>query len=380
MPTCYSEPIRQRSWNIPPREWLKQAAIFGANVCREGLLTNRISAAICVPVRNEEAALPDLLEALRALRIDGVGLTLCLLFDDCIDGSEAIAKQFAPKLPFPILSQAHNGKGAASAGRARRAAMALGQHTIAAAPDAVLLTTDADSCPREDWVHAALRALAVADVAAGRIVRMNSERDPAQCRVERYFDCLHAYRRLVDPVPWDAAPGCHFGGGANLAIRADAYRLIGGFKPIASGEDARFLDDASRAGFRVRRDPSMVVTTSSRRVGRVHGGLATALETLASGVSPMVASPSAAIWQYELHAAARKTFAMLNDVSARETFGSMIELSADHILGVGRDCPNAEAFAMRIVPSRQGHDVLISLADAEAMLADFERGSWRGAA
>ena len=47
-------------------------------------------------------------------------------------------------------------------------------------------------------------------------------------------------------------------------------------------------------------------------------------------------------------------------------------LSADHILGVARDCPNGEAFAMRIVPAPMAHDAMVSLATAEDRLGELE--------
>jgi hypothetical protein len=124
----------------------------------------------------------------------------------------------------------------------------------------------------------------------------------------------------------------------------------------------------------------MVVATSSRRIGRAEGGLATALATLATWGAPRVAPPTAAVWQYERHAAARATFANLPDAAARETFGRSIGVTGDHVLGVARDCPNAEAFAIRIVPAAPDHAELVPLATAEAMLADLERTWCRGAA
>ncbi|MFV3517307.1 hypothetical protein ACNJD8_22105, partial [Mycobacterium tuberculosis] len=93
-----------------------------------------------------------------------------------------------------------------------------------------------------------------------------------QSRVERYYDGLYRYRRFLDPVSWESDDCHHFGGGANLAVRASAYRAIGGFKVLPVGEDATLLDDAARAGFRVRRDSAMSVVTSSRRDGRTEGG------------------------------------------------------------------------------------------------------------
>ena len=45
-----------------------------------------------------------------------------------------------------------------------------------------------------------------------------------------------------------------------------------------------------------------------------------------------------------------------------------IGLTMDHLLGVARDCPNAEAFAMRVVPTPPGGMRQAPLAIAEAAL------------
>ena len=56
-------------------------------------------------------------------------------------------------------------------------------------------------------------------------------------------------------------------------------------------------------------------------------------------------------------------------VAAR--FGDRIGLTGDHVIGVARDCPNAEAFAMRVVPALP--DIPdVTLAAAEQALATLE--------
>jgi hypothetical protein len=238
--------------------------------------------------------------------------------------------------------------------------------------DGLLLTTDADSRPARDWVARVAQALAAADVVAGKIVRHHAAADPGQSRVELYYDRLFAFRRRLDPVPWEAGETHHFGGGANLAMRAAAYSAIGGFRPLTHAEDATLLDDAARAGFRVRRDAGVVVETSSRRLGRAVSGLASALRSLDDGCVPQVAHPMTMAWQSRAHAAARSTFATIDRTGDRAALGRLIDLTADHVLGVARDCPNAEAFAMRIVPACPTHRDPVPLGVAEIALAELE--------
>ncbi|MEK9209738.1 glycosyltransferase [Sphingomonas sp. 2378] len=330
---------------------------------------------ICVPARNEAAMLPGLLAAIAQLSGDLGALDVCIHLDDCRDGSAALLDQLAPTLPFRLTVAQGGRDGPPNAGAARRAAVAMGLALLVGG-EGLVFTTDADSQPCRDWIMAGRKALIEAEVAAGRIVRTHARNDPQASRIEHYYDRLHRYRRSIDPVAWEARDTHHFGGGANIAIRASAYRMMGGFLPLPSGEDARLLDDAARAGLRVRRDGAMVVETSSRREGRIAGGLAGLLLALDRGEPPRMADPRAAAWQWRAQAEARRGFAMIDRVDVRLTLGERLGLTADHILGVARDCPNDEAFAMRVVPASPSHKAMISLCEAEDILTGLEI-EWR---
>jgi len=335
------------------------------------ILNEDIPVVICVPARNEAVLLPQLLSAIAGQSVGGNRVHLCLYLDDCRDGSRDMLDRMQPVLPFGATIKLGPRGTEPNAGMARHAALAMGLERLAGA-EGLLFTTDADSMPHRDWIAAGCRALQEADVVAGRILRFDATRDPRQCRIERYYDRLHQYRRLVDPVPWEARDSHHFGGGANIAVRASAYRAIGGFRPLPSGEDARFLDDAARAGFRVRRDGAMAVDTSSRRDGRVAGGLADVLRALDHGEVPSMADPRGSAWQWHAQAAARRSFTTINQMDVRVALGQILGLTADHVLGVARDCPNGEAFAMRIVPAPAVHDAMVSLTAAEDILGELE--------
>jgi hypothetical protein len=331
-----------------------------------------VSAAVCVPVRNEQEALPLLLRALAGLDLPAVDLAVFFFLDSCTDASRRVLESHAADLPFRMAIAEGAPSADANAGRARRSAMTLGLAHARSRPNGLLLSTDADSQPRPDWICAARRGLETADIVAGRLLRTAGERDPSQGRVEHYLDRLHAPRRTIDPVPWDSPAGSHCSGGANLGFRLAAYEALGGFKPLSCGEDAVLLDDASRAGLRVRREPGMVVETSSRRDGRVPGGLAATLREIDGNGAPTLAHPHAAVWQYRTQAEARGVFDSLSDARAAARSGELVGLSADHVIGVARDCPNAEAFAMRVVPSAPFPVRTVTLDEAEQALAVLE--------
>jgi len=311
-----------------------------------------------------------LLAALAGLDFPG-RVETCFYLDGCDDGSEALLRSAAATSRWPIHVTAGARQGGANAGRARRAALAEGIARLDGAAGS-LFTTDADSAPARDWIAAGDAALRVADVVAGRIVRHNGAADLVQSRIELYYDRLHAYRRRIDPVAWEATDSHHCGGGANIAVGAATYLAVGGFRPLPHAEDATFLDDAARAGFRVRRDAALVVETSSRRIGRAAHGLADALRWLDSGELPEVAHPHAVVWQARGQAHARAAFATIDTPASRTALGMSIGLTEDHILGVARDCPNAEAFAMRVVPAPPGDPAPVPLGVAETVLAELE--------
>jgi hypothetical protein len=295
----------------------------------------------------------------------GMSVSLCLLLDGCTDDSATVASDYARRSRHEV-HVATADRWAANAGIARHRAMRLGA-SVLGARDGILLTSDADSWPRSDWLRATMAALQKADIIVGDVVRGSHQVAGGQDRVELYYARLFALRRRADPVPWEAEQTHHHASGANMAMRADVYAALGGFPPLASGEDAQLVDEAARSGFRVRHDAASVVHTSQRRYGRALDGLAANLrERDRDGLDGIcVAHPVDQAWQYHGHALARIAFAT-GDMGA---LSNRIELTRDHLLGVARDCPNAEAFAMRVVPVPPGGMRQVPLAIAEAALA-----------
>ncbi len=327
--------------------------------------------AICVPVRDEVERLPRLFDAIERLDVpDGARVAVCLLLDGCRDGSAGVADAYRRRSRHHVhLAEA--AWAPPNAGRARDGAMRIGMRVCTGADD-VLLSTDADSVPGPDWLTATTGGLAHADLVAGDVIR-RGRGNPDQDRIDAYYTRLFALRRRVDPVAWEAPRVHHHASGANMAMRVPTYVALGGFAPLEHGEDARLVDDAARAGLRVRRDAASVVHTSERRIGRVRGGLATALCALdETGLEDIaVAHPVDQLWQYRLHALARAAFP-LRDFTA---LGDAIGLSPDHLLGVARDCPNGTAFAMRVVPVPPGGMRHIPFPQAEAALGDLTRAA-----
>lgn len=324
--------------------------------------------AVCVPVRNEAARLPRFFESLERLVVPRqTAVTICLLLDSCTDDSAEIAAGYVSQASYPV-HVATTSRADANAGVARHGATMLGVAASTTADD-ILITTDADSWPQSDWLEVTVAALAEAEVIAGNVLRRGQQHDVAQDRIDQYYARLYALRRHVDPIDWEPAAAHHHASGANMAMRSSTYMALGGFAPLTSGEDARLVDDAARAGFRVRRDIASVVYTSARRQGRAQGGLATTLDLLdRTGLDHVrVTHPVDQLWQYRHHAQARSAF-RTGDLSG---VAAALHLSTDHVRGVARDCPNGEALAMRIVPIAPHGMRQVSLSVAESALADL---------
>jgi len=105
------------------------------------------------------------------------------------------------------------------------------RRTVTTRPDAVwLATTDADSLVPEDWLS---RQLAYAsqgwDVVLGTVSVTDWASHPA------HVPAVYAARYASGGGPH---PHVH---GANLGIRASAYRAVGGFRPLRTAEDHALL-------------------------------------------------------------------------------------------------------------------------------------------
>ncbi len=309
--------------------------------------------AIAVPVRDEERGLPHLLTALAAQEgVEQAMLSIYLLFDGCTDRGVEIAKAFFERHPNRGGWSVIERQTEPSAGRARRAAAdAVLRHCEFNPPD-IVLTSDADTVPDRDWIASAADDLRHVDVVAGYTARDTATSLPARDALEDYLERLHALRRRIDPLDYDPAPSHPWVGGANLGIRLSAYRQLGGFRELESGEDRDLVDRARHDGLRVRHSRRMRVRTSSRLEGRARGGLADALRHMASEVGePQVEHPFDAARQYGRHALARRAFFVRDDTELDWIrLGSSIGTPAEALRTIAGRAANAEAFVMKAVP------------------------------
>ena len=260
--------------------------------CGEGEPPARVFAGI--PAKDEADELGGCLAALGAQDaaiLDGV--VLCL--NNCSDGSAAVARQMAAKLPFPVhVLDVTLPPSQASAGVARR--LAMDRAAVLAGPGGVVLTTDADSRVAPDWLAVNLHALrAGADAVAGR-----AEIEPEgaalipphlhaiDARECRYAALLDEIASLIDPDPYDPWPRHDEHSGASIAVTVEAYRHCGGMPPIGLAEDRAFFDALRRVDARIRHAPGARVVVSARLEGRARGGMADTMRRRLDAVDPFL--------------------------------------------------------------------------------------------
>ena len=140
-------------------------------------------------------------------------------------------------------------------------------------------TSDADTQVDPDWL---LRQVATdADMVLG-VVRVPVWWHHPKAVADRYLRDYHRSGTDHDHIH-----------GANLGVRADAYWCVGGFAPLATGEDVDLVARIDDAGFRICRDGQLSVATSDRRIGRAPGGFAAHLQQVSCAVLNQIAGEPA---------------------------------------------------------------------------------------
>ncbi|MDF2231288.1 glycosyltransferase family 2 protein [Albimonas sp. CAU 1670] len=229
--------------------------------------------AVIVPARDEAELIGRCLAAL-APQLSAAAVIVAV--NNTSDDTAARALALARREGLP-LAVAERRLPRGGVGAARRFGFALAARLCPQAE--ALLTTDADAAAAPDWIDRMRAALAGADVAAGRIETFPDEARGLppdyrrrQRREERYLGLSLAFEALMDPA--GRAGGLNLAGGANLGVRAAAYRQVGGFRRRESNEDRDLVDRLRAAGLRVARPADAVVRASLRPVGRAPAGMA----------------------------------------------------------------------------------------------------------
>ncbi len=197
---------------------------------------------VVIPARNEEEILPRCLEALQRQRVDD--FELIVVDSASADRTGAVARRFGARL----IRVAEPGVG-------------LARHIgFSAATGDVILSTDADAVPPPDWIERLTAPFFAPGVvgAYGTILLMQGR-------------WLADFGRSF--FPWFQRINHHLGRpmvcGPNFAVRAEAFREVGGF--LVDGAYPREAEDVQLA-LKLRRVgrlvflPRAAVPVSARRL------------------------------------------------------------------------------------------------------------------
>jgi cellulose synthase/poly-beta-1,6-N-acetylglucosamine synthase-like glycosyltransferase len=190
---------------------------------------------VVVPVRNEEAHLPDLLESLA--RQDYPEREFIFIDDGSTDKSPDLLKNFAaPRPDARIITLAEN-----PGPNRKQYALTRG---IGAARGGLLLFTDADCEVPPGWISAMAARMADEGIALtiGPVFKRPDPGQPGGNFFRQYqcFDHAVRYMYLAASTGLGAAGG---GFGNNLAVRREALDRIGGYAniPPSPTEDAALV-------------------------------------------------------------------------------------------------------------------------------------------
>ena len=245
----------------------------------------------CVPARDEADTLLACLTGLQTSLAAVPGrCAILLLANNCTDTTFRIAATEAATGRVPILAvDAVFDEAIADVGHVRR--FGLECAAALAAPDAVLLSTDADTVVAADWA-----TLLAAKVRDGSALAYGPVLSPATIAGlparAASIAMLEQELRRVQADLWAALVPTHVQrvglapGGASMGVRASAYREVGGLPPLPVAEDRALSDRLIDAGHEVAFVEAAEVQTSLRMEGRVPGGMAGTLASRANADAP----------------------------------------------------------------------------------------------
>lgn len=232
--------------------------------------------AVVVPARDEQRLLGACLDSVnRAAHhpaLAGLPVTVVVVADDCRDRTAPIARRHGAHVVEVMCSCA----GAARALGTARALELARAGSATAAERMWLAHTDADSEVPESWLADQIdheRSGSHATVGRVRVEEWSGHTAATAARFARDYE-LPRRSAAMSPQAVGRRPGrrhrhVH---GANLGVRADAYLAVGGFPPLAVGEDHALVTALEGAGYHVTATCDARVTTSARRDPRAPGG------------------------------------------------------------------------------------------------------------
>lgn len=247
--------------------------------------------AIVIPAQNEAGRIGACLTALAQQCT--ARTMMILVVNNTTDDTSGIARSAAARLGLDLTVLERTLEPHEGVGTARKIGCA---HALNTLPDLqYLLTTDADCIVDPCWIRRNLANLQSADAVCGKIDLIADEANILDGMDSHFATLEGTYRKLVQDIYARHAPGCADirgthgeAAGASLAFGKSAYLDVGGFAPIACGEDRRIVRALRNAGRKVRHACDVRVQASCRLNGRAVGGMSDALKARVSGLDYMI--------------------------------------------------------------------------------------------
>jgi hypothetical protein len=230
-------------------------------------VTRPDAVAVVVPARDEEALLPDCLDAV-ATAVDALRATrpivhtyVVVVLDACRDRSAQVVRDRADVVALTTVA------GCVGVARSEGVEAAAAWAAGVGARSLWVASTDADSVVPEHWLTAHLGWAADGlDLVVGTVEPRPGDLSPA---------ALSAWHQRHTTA--DGHDHVH---GANLGFTLAAYRSVGGFPHLPTHEDVGLVAAMRQAGVPCLSTGAVPVVTSGRRAGRAPGGFADYLDGL----------------------------------------------------------------------------------------------------
>jgi glycosyltransferase involved in cell wall biosynthesis len=198
---------------------------------------------VVIPARNEERAIPFVINAVQASCPTGIALEILVVDDDSTDHTASVARSLGAK----VIELGANASGGNPA-RARNQAAAVAEGDP-------IVFLDADCRPAVGW----LTRLLLAHESGAAVVGGSLDLPPGlpwMARCDYYCGWYHVHsRRAADEVP-NHPPG-------NLSVRRDEFRRTTGFteqQPVAyAHEELAWQAEIRRRGGRIVFEPQAIV-------------------------------------------------------------------------------------------------------------------------
>lgn len=216
---------------------------------------------VIVPAADEEQQIEACLLALRRAAeavAHTVRVRVVVVLDSCGDRTGEIVGRHQD---IEVLVST-----ARCVGTARALGAAHAMNTTEERRELWLANTDADSLVPADWL---VQMLTFADQGAQVVLGTVVPGPELTALARETWQALH-----------DSTDGHSHVHGANLGIRGDSLAALGGWRPLATGEDIDLAERAIAADLRIQRAGGIPVWTSARSVGRAPEGFSSYLRAL----------------------------------------------------------------------------------------------------